>query len=62
MQNAEGLTEKQIREFLRGSETIEFRSGNRAELYGWVQRVLVAQEYAAQARISAETCEPSSAR
>lgn len=49
-QNAEALTGQQIREFLKGSETIEFRGQNRAELYGWVQRVLVAQEYATQGK------------
>ena len=50
MQNAEDLTGEQIREFLRGSETIEFEGQDRADLYGWVQRVLVAQEYATQDR------------
>jgi hypothetical protein len=50
MQNTEALTGEQIREFLRGSETIEFRGQNRADLYGWVQRVLVAQEYATQGK------------
>jgi transposase InsO family protein len=50
MQNAEELTGEQIRSFLQGSETIEFAGQNRAELYGWVQRVLVAQEYAAQGK------------
>jgi transposase InsO family protein len=48
MQNAEELSGEQIRSFLKGSETIEFAGQNRADLYGWVQRVLVAQEYAAQ--------------
>jgi len=48
MQNAEELTGEQIRSFLKGSETIEFAGQNRADLYGWVQRVLVAQEYAGQ--------------
>ena len=50
MQNAEALTREQIQEFLKGSEGIEFSSQNRAERYGWVQRVLVAQEYAAQGK------------
>src|SRR5258708_40219768 len=50
MQNAEALTEEQIREFLKGSETIEFQGQNRADLYGWVERVLVAQEYATQGK------------
>src|SRR5438552_7001291 len=50
MQNAEALTGEQIRAFLKGSETIEFQGQNRAGLYGWVQRVLVAQEYATQGK------------
>src|SRR5436305_3049109 len=50
MQNVETLSMGQIQEFLQGSETIEFQGQNRAELYGWVQRVLVAQEYATEGR------------
>jgi transposase len=50
MQNAEGLTQAQIQEFLKGSRAVEFGGQNRAELYGWVQRVLVAQEYALQGK------------
>ena len=48
MQNAEVLTQEQIREFLKGSQSIEFSGQNRAELYQFVQRVLVAQQYAVQ--------------
>ena len=48
MQNAERLTGKQLNEFLKGSEGLEFHGQDRAELYGWVQRVLVGQEYAVQ--------------
>lgn len=50
MQNAEDLTQEQIREFLKGSQSIEFGGQTRTELYGFVQRVLVAQEYASQGR------------
>jgi transposase InsO family protein len=50
MQNAERLTPEQIREFLKSSGTIEFTGQDRAELYGWVQRVLVEQEYAVQGK------------
>jgi transposase InsO family protein len=46
MRNAESLTHSQIAEFLKASETIEFAGQSRAEVYGWVQRTLVAQEYA----------------
>jgi transposase InsO family protein len=50
MQNADVLTREQIQEFLKGSRSIEFTGQNRAELYGFVQRVLVAQEYAVQGK------------
>jgi hypothetical protein len=50
MQNAENLTQAQIQEFLKGSRMIECGGQNRAELYGWVQRVLVAQQYALQGK------------
>jgi len=50
MQNAEALTAEQIGEFLRGSATMDFQGQNRAELYGWVQGVLVAQEYPTQGK------------
>ena len=48
MENAESLTPEQIREFLKGSQSIEFAGQNRAERYQFVQRVLVAQEYTQQ--------------
>jgi transposase InsO family protein len=48
MQNAERLTPEQIQEFLKGSQGVEFAGQSRAERYEFVQRVLVAQEYAAQ--------------
>src|SRR5580698_11128115 len=48
MENAETLTEIQIQEFLKGSQGIVFEGQTRAERYGWVQRVLVAQEYVRQ--------------
>jgi hypothetical protein len=50
MQNAETLSPEQIREFLKSSESIEFAGQDRAELYAWVQRVLVGQEYGVQGR------------
>lgn len=50
MQNAEVLTQEQIREFLKGSQSIEFSGQNRAELYQFVQRVLVAQQYAVRGK------------
>lgn len=50
MQNAELLTREQIEKFLTGSQLIEFAGESRAEVYRFVQRVLVAQEYAVQGR------------
>src|SRR5579871_2869935 len=45
MQNAESLSREQIQEFLRSSEPIEFAGVGREERYGWVERVLAAQDY-----------------
>jgi hypothetical protein len=50
MQHAETLTSSQISEFLKASQSIEFAGQSRAETYGWVQQVLVAQEYARQGK------------
>ena len=45
MQNAENLSQEQIREFLESSAQIEFGGGGRSEVYAWTERVLVAQEF-----------------
>jgi transposase InsO family protein len=50
MQNAEQLTQEQIAEFLKGSQSIEFTGQNRGELYSFVQRVLVGHEYGVRKR------------
>jgi transposase InsO family protein len=50
MWNAETLTHSQITEFLKASETLEFAGQSRAEVYGWVEKTLVAQEYARQGK------------
>lgn len=50
MQNVEPLTERQIGEFLRGSEAIEFAGQSRAEVYAMVQDSLVRQEYFRQGK------------
>jgi transposase InsO family protein len=50
MRNAESLSQKQINEFLKGSEGIEFAGQGRAEVYGWVQRTLVDQQYQTQGK------------
>jgi len=48
MQNAEGLSLDQIRDFLQSSEKIEFSGNGRTEVYAWTERVLVAQQFACQ--------------
>ena len=45
MENAEGLSREQIREFLNSSQPIEFGGCGRDEKYAWVERVLEAQFY-----------------
>jgi predicted DNA-binding transcriptional regulator AlpA len=50
MQNAERLTPEQIREFLQSSQSIEFVGQSRGDRYQFVQRVMVAQEYAVQGK------------
>jgi hypothetical protein len=38
------LTRQQTSDFLKASEAITFSGQSRAEVYGWIERVLVAQE------------------
>lgn len=48
MRNAEAVGLEQIREFLRGSQAIEFGGQSRAEGYAWVSETLTQQEYLRQ--------------
>jgi transposase InsO family protein len=48
MQNGEGLTAEQIKEFLKGSEGVNFAGQSKRDVYEWVQGVLVAQEFTQQ--------------
>jgi hypothetical protein len=50
MQNSERLTRQQISDFLKASEEIVFSGQSRAEVYRWVERVLVAQEFKRQSK------------
>src|SRR5437763_10995229 len=50
MKNGERLSLEQIRTFLDASEEWRFEANNREELYGWVRRTLVEQEYGGQKR------------
>ena len=45
MENAENLSQEKIREFLESSRGIEFAGEGRGEIYAWVERLLVAQEF-----------------
>lgn len=48
MQNSEVLTREQINDFLKGTEGVSFVGGRKEEVYAWVERVLVAQEFLQQ--------------
>jgi transposase InsO family protein len=50
MKNGERLGLEQIREFLAASEEFRFEANNREEIYGWVTKTLVEQEYSGQKR------------
>jgi transposase InsO family protein len=47
---AEKLSLEGIRDFVAASEEIRFESQNRQQLYSWVERLLVQQEYAQQGK------------
>jgi transposase InsO family protein len=46
MDETNWLSLDEIRAFLVGAESVEFTARGRAEIYGWVERVLVRHEYA----------------
>jgi hypothetical protein len=50
MPNGERLSLEQIRTFLAASEEFRFEANSREEVYGWVTRTLVEQEYGRQKR------------
>src|ERR1700683_4792349 len=50
MQNSEKLTPEQISEFLKGSAEISLTTGCKVKVYGWVQDLLVAREFASQSK------------
>jgi transposase InsO family protein len=50
MRNGEGLTAEQIKDFLKGSEGVNFAGQDKKEVYAWVQGLLVAQEFPQQDR------------
>ena len=50
MRDAKSLTNSQINEFLKASAEIEFSGESRAEVYGWIEKMLVGQEYQQQGK------------
>jgi hypothetical protein len=50
MQNVEALRPEQMRDFLRGSQAIEFAGQNPAEIYAWISETLTRQEYLRQGK------------
>ena len=50
MHEAEKLSLEAIGRFVEASEELRFEGGNRQEVYGWVEQVLVQQEYAQQGK------------
>jgi hypothetical protein len=50
MRNGDRLSLEQIRTFLPGSEEFRFEANNRKDIYDWVTRTLVEQEYGRQGR------------
>jgi len=47
---AEKLSLEAIGRFVEASEEIRFESADRSQVYGWVERLLVGQEYVAQGK------------
>jgi len=45
VQQSEQVSREAIRSFLQGSEEIRFESQNREQRYGWVEQLLVQQQY-----------------
>ena len=52
MHEAEKLSLEQIRGFIAASEELRFEGESRSELYHWVERVLIEQQYASQGKVA----------
>jgi hypothetical protein len=50
MRNGERLSVEQVRAFLAASEEFRSEAKSREEIYGWVARTLMEQEYGGQKR------------
>jgi transposase InsO family protein len=49
---AEKLSLEAMGRFVEASEEIRFESADRSQVYGWVERLLVGQEYGAQGKVA----------
>ena len=47
---AEKLSLEEIRRFVEGSEGLHFEGRDRKQIYGWVEQVLVGQQYGSQGK------------
>ena len=47
---AEKLSLEEIRRFVEGSEGLHFEGRNRKQVYGWVEQVLLGQQYSSQGK------------
>jgi hypothetical protein len=52
MDDSKRLSLEEIRAFLAGAAPVEFAAQGRAEIYAWVEGVLVGHEYAWQGKAS----------
>src|ERR1017187_2929565 len=52
MDDAKKLSLEAIGRFVEASEEIRFEAGDRQQIYGWVERVLVGQQYAQQGKVA----------
>lgn len=52
MYQADRLSLEEIRRFVAASEGLQFESRDREQVYSWIERVLVGQEYANQGKVA----------
>lgn len=49
---ADKLSLEEIQRFVAASEGLQFESRDREQVYGWIERVLIGQEYATQGKVA----------
>lgn len=50
MHQAEKLSLEEIGRFVEASEGLHFEGRNRKQIYGWVEQVLVGQQYSSEGK------------